>query len=86
MNGVLPRQGWSGKARRVGTYFTLVKPGMMFATCELWTHWAGWELRLYVRNAAAHEELAQSKVCRAEQDVFDTGDRWKAEMQTKGWS
>jgi hypothetical protein len=34
---------------------------------------------------ARGSELLQSKVCRSEEDVFGTGEQWKAAMIQKGW-
>jgi hypothetical protein len=50
------------------------------ATCELWTHVLGWELRL-ITGAT----LLKSQVSRAQDDVLGTHVAWKAAMTEKGW-
>jgi hypothetical protein len=32
------------------------------------------------------DEIAQTQVCRTEDEVFTTGEQWKAALQLKGWS
>lgn len=70
---------WNGKPFVVGDLFVL-KKGNHTARCLLQTHPLGLELRL-----SAGSELLQSQVCRSQDDVFDTFERWKAGMQEKGW-
>ena len=53
--------------------------GKRKASCELWTHVLGWELRL-----VASGELLRSQVCRTQEEVFDTFEQWKAAMLEKG--
>jgi hypothetical protein len=50
------------------------------AECALWTNPLGWELRL-----VSGKELLQSAVCRSQDEVFDTTEKWKAAMMEKGW-
>jgi hypothetical protein len=40
----------------------------------------GWELRL-----TAGDEFLQSKVCKTEDEVLETGEQWKAALLEKGW-
>jgi hypothetical protein len=49
------------------------------AICELWTHSVGWELRL--RSGAT---VLQSLVCRADDEMFDAHEEWRATMLAKG--
>ena len=76
---VLQRPDWHGEPRNLGDAFRLHK-GKRQAVCELWSHQLGWELRLI----AAGDVLA-TKVCRSQEDVFDTYDTWRAAMMEKGW-
>lgn len=46
------------------------------------THQLGWEVRLLV---GAQLEVVQTQVCRTQEDVLSTGERWKAAMLEKGW-
>ena len=54
--------------------------GRKTATCAVWPHQFGWELRLTVA-----EELIQSRVCRSQAELIETQDQWKAAMIEKGW-
>ena len=76
---VLQRYAWTGEPLRLGPVWTLHK-GRRSATCELWTHQLGWELRL-----ASGASLLQSQVCRTQDEVLSTHEAWKAAMQGKGW-
>ncbi len=50
------------------------------AVCHLVTHQLGWELRLEIASS-----LQRSQVCRTQEEVLDTADRWKAAMIEKRW-
>jgi hypothetical protein len=76
---VLQRPGWRGEARNLGDAFRLYK-GKRLAVCELWSHQSGWELRFSV---AGH--MLATRVCRSQEDVFDTYDAWRAIMMERGW-
>ena len=77
---VLQRELWNGRPSELGDLFRLTK-GEKSARCALWSHWSGWELRL---DAAG--EMIRTQVCRSEEEVFSTGERWKKNMQSRGWS
>lgn len=79
---VLQRALWHGEPKQLGELFVL-KKGTRTATCELWSHAFGWELRLFVGKQT---EIVQTQVCRSEDEVFATGDAWKVKMQEKGWA
>ncbi len=72
----LNRPDWSGTPFIVGGMFRL-KKGNRTARCQLRTHPLEWELRLSVGD-----ELLQSQVCRTQDEVLDTTEKWKA--ATKG--
>lgn len=55
--------------------------GQLHATCELWTHQLGWELKLMISG-----ELHRSAVCRSQDDVLTAGEQWKAALVEKGWA
>ncbi|HXG72901.1 MAG TPA: hypothetical protein VNJ04_20080 [Gemmatimonadaceae bacterium] len=76
---VLQRELWHGQPKELDDLFRLTK-GKRTARCALWSHWAGWELKLLV-----DEEMTQTQVCRAEDEVFSTWESWKAKMIEKGW-
>lgn len=80
MTEILQRETWHGESRELGDWFVLRK-GARTARCAIVTHHFGWELRLL-----AGDELLQSQVCRTQEDVFTTGDTWKAALIEKGWT
>lgn len=77
---VLQRPEWRGEPVSLGELFVLAK-GERQARCRLLTHQLGWEFRLEV-----DDQLAQSQVCRDQEEVFSTGATWKAAMRGKGWA
>jgi hypothetical protein len=81
---VLQRPYWSGDVVPLGEGFRLHKERcgrQLEAICHLQTHQFGWEVVLTV-NAS----LQRSQVCRSQDDVLDTTERWRAAMVEKGWS
>lgn len=70
---------WDGKPSVVGDVFVL-KKGNRTARRALQSHPLGLELRL-----TPGSELLQSLVCRSQDKVLDTFERWRAAMQEKGW-
>lgn len=81
---ILQREFWSGRPVKQGDALRLrkTKDGReRTALGELWSHQLGWELRLLVDG-----EFVQSRVCRAQDEVFDTADAWKAALIDKGWA
>lgn len=77
---VLQREMWTGDAKKLSDVFTMTKAGKS-ATCALWSHQFGWELRLTVGT----EDLPRTQVCRSQEDVLSTTEQWKAAMTEKGW-
>lgn len=78
---VLQRAVWHGEPYRLEDLFLLIKNEHR-AVCEVWTHWAGWELRLIVDAA----DPVQTQVCRGEQDVMNVRDNWQSKLLAKGWT
>ena len=81
---VLQRSDWDGEPKKVGDMFRLHKQKcgqQLEAACRLVTHALGWELRLEVTGS-----LQMSHVCRAQDEVLDTSERWKTAMVEKGWT
>jgi hypothetical protein len=76
---VLQRLTWDGRPRELGDLF-VVQKGSKTARCQLVTNQLGWECPLLVG-----QELVQSQVCRHQDDVFTTGETWKAAMLEKDW-
>ena len=77
---VLRRREWRGQAVELGDLFRLTKETRE-AACAVQTHPLGWEVRLIIGR-----DLVSSRVCRTEDDVRSTGEKWKAAMAAKGWS
>lgn len=77
---VVQRAVWNGQPYRLEDRFLLTKNEHR-AVCEIWTHWAGWEVKLLIDSG----DPIQTQVCREEKDVFDTCEQWKAKLLAKGW-
>jgi hypothetical protein len=81
---ILQRRVWSGQPVKHGDLFRVHRDrcgGQVEAVCHLVTHQLGWELQLEINH-----DLQRAEVCRTQDDVLDTSDRWKAAMIEKGWS
>ena len=65
----------------VGDLFSLYN-NRREARVALFTHQLGWEVRLLVCSPL---EVVQTQVCRDQQEVLATGERWKAAFAEKGW-
>jgi hypothetical protein len=78
---VLQRPYWNGTPREMGELFILRK-NRREAKALLLTHQLGWEVRLMIGKQA---KVVQTQVCRTQEEVFDTGDKWKAAMIETGW-
>ena len=55
--------------------------GVRDIRCALFTHPAGWELKLIAVDSAF-----RTRLCETSQQIHDTADRWRAEASTKGWT
>ena len=78
---VLQRPNWRGSPVELGELFILTRNGRT-ATCKLRSHQFGWELRVFIESQL---DVVQMKVCRNQDDVLTTGERWKAAMTKRGW-
>lgn len=63
----------------LGQMWTATKEAIVL-TCVLFTHQAGWELRL-----GGHPDLARSAVCGTADDVLTTAEAWRTEAEAQGW-
>ena len=77
----LQRPPWHGTPIEVGDLFCLHK-NRREARAALFTHQLGWEVRLLVGSQL---EVVQTQVCRDQEEVLTTGERWKAVLTEKGW-
>jgi hypothetical protein len=80
MTDVAPLPRWTGTPALLGTVWTLHK-GSRSATCEVWSHPLGWELRL-----STDAEFVRSEVCRSLVGYLDVADGWKIAFTEKGWA
>ena len=78
---VLQRPHWHGTPIELGDLFRLQK-NRREARAALFTHQLGWEVQLLVGSQL---EIVQTQVCRDQQEVLATGERWKAVLVEKGW-
>ena len=78
---VLQRPHWHGTPVALGELFILHK-NRRVAKAVIFTHLLGWEVRLMI---GAQLEVVQTLVCRTQEEVFVTGEQWKAAMGEKGW-
>ena len=72
------REGWSGEAAFLGNAWTMTK-GTRTATCALYSHQFGWELRLTI------SELLRTQVCRGTDDVLRVQEEWRAALSERGY-
>lgn len=79
---VLQRETWHGEPNELGDLFRLTK-ARRHARATLYTHIFGWEAKLFV---GASEEPVQTQVCRSQEEVLATGERWRAALEAKGWA
>ena len=56
-----------------------LRKGQKRATCDVWSDQFGFELRL-----AVSRELVQSQVCRTQEAMIETQERWRAGLEMKG--
>jgi len=78
---ILQRPDWYGSPVHLGELF-MVRKNQVEARCVLRSHQFGWEVCLQV---GLNRDFLQTKVCRTQDEVFTTGEEWKAAMIEKGW-
>jgi hypothetical protein len=52
------------------------------ATCEVWSHLLGFELRL----TPSSDPLPRTHVCKSQEGLIDTEIAWRAALEAKGWT
>jgi hypothetical protein len=67
------------RPKEAGEVWTLRKDGRV-ASCNLWTHPIGGEVRVTVNG-----ELVRGEANRDSLTLVDRGLEWKAQFQEKGW-
>src|SRR5262245_37675618 len=78
---VLLRDEWNGTPRHRADWFAFEKGGRV-AVARMVTHPLGWELRLEV----AGDDYPRTQVCKTQEEVFETVDRWRTALVTAGWT
>jgi hypothetical protein len=79
---VLQRLSWYGEPKELGDLFRLTKNRRQ-ARAVLMTHQLGWEVRLLVGRQA---ETVRTQVCRSQEEVLSTGEKWRAAIIAEGWT
>jgi hypothetical protein len=70
---------FDGIPREAGEVWTLRK-GTRVATCHLWTHLVGAEIR-----ATVDGELSRSEAGRSKMAIVDLALEWRDQFKAKGW-
>jgi hypothetical protein len=79
----LQRHNWNGEPTELGLLFSVhTERGekSLAAVCRLLSHRLGWEMRLEVNG-----DLQRSQVCRLQDEVLTTSDRWRDDLVENGW-
>ena len=79
MNLTPQREFWNGDAVELETVWTLTKRGKV-ARCVLWSHWAGWELKI---DGA---DILLTQVVRSDHEIEQVAAGWRDAMLAKGWT
>ena len=80
----LRRVAWTGDPMQVGIGFRMTKrkgSRTLTATCTLFSHELGHELRLDVCGL-----MSRTKVCRSSDEIVDTCEQWRSTMLAAGWA
>jgi hypothetical protein len=77
---LIPRREFFTQPERLSPAWMLTK-GTKTASCEVWSHVLGFELR-----AVVGPELVRSAVCRSQDEVIRVQEEWRAAFEAKGWS
>lgn len=75
---VQQREQWNGEPAFLGNAWVMTK-GTRIATCGLFSHQFGWELRLTIG------ELLRTQVCRATDEVLRVQEDWKNGLGQRGY-
>jgi hypothetical protein len=79
MPPLVPRREYFNGPERLSPAWTL-KKGTKTASCEVWSHILGHELRAFVGG-----ELVQSSVCKTLEELVSTQEQWRTAFEAKGW-
>ena len=70
---------WDGRSRPVAFVWRLAK-GRHYATCKLWTHPIGAELRITTAREFVRSEAGQDALV-----LIELAERWRQRWEEKGW-
>lgn len=70
---------FEGVQREQAVWWTLTK-GAAKASCRMFSHPLGNELRLEVKT-----ELVASEVCRSDEEILSCQEKWRSGLEAKGW-
>lgn len=79
MNQTPQRDSWDHTPRELEVLWSLSKRGKV-ARCVLWSHWAGWELRI---DGA---DILLTQVVRSDREIEQVAAGWRDAMRAKGWT
>lgn len=81
MKTLIPQREHFAGAEQLSPGWTLQK-GQRRATCTIWSHQFGFELRL----AISGDSLPRTQVCRTQEDLVALQEHWRAALEATGWS
>ena len=58
-----------------------LRKGTRFATCEVWSHQFGFELRLMIDD----DDLPRTQTCTSQEDLIRVQEEWRAALAATGW-
>ena len=73
------RVPWMGKPVLIAKLWTMYRSKRK-AHCEVYSHPAGWELRL-----TGNHTYPSTRACEIPEDVLSTQEKWKATLERDGW-
>ena len=74
----LQREHWTGPAFLDNAWMMTKRRHV--ATCELFSHQLGWELRLTIG------ELVRTQVCRSTEEVMRVQEEWQRALEERGYA
>jgi hypothetical protein len=79
MKSLIPQRQHFNGAELLSPKWTL-RRGQKRATCEVWSHQFGFELRLTGRDP-----MPRTLVCVTQKDLIRVQEEWRAALEAKGW-
>ena len=76
----VPQRHTSTAPERLSPAWRLHRGGRT-ATCNVWSHLFGFELRLTLPG----DPLPRTHVCKSQEELIATQDEWRAALEAHGW-